>query len=220
MAFLYDNVLLCGFRATGKSTIGKHLSLKLGWKFVEMDAEIINRAGRTVPEITKNGTYWQEFREIESKLLMELLDQKYVVISAGGGVGVNNHINAHTNETFGKLQLSFIKRAAHTFKVVLYATDQIIAKRMRDDELKKSDVMRPLLNEEKAKELEQNLLTVADDPVKQKEVIIESIISDSIAMYRIREELYNEISHYSIDTGLTSVESAVIQIYNNLVKKL
>ena len=91
---------------------------------------------------------------------------------------------------------------------------------MRDDELKKSDVMRPLLNEEKAKELEQNLLTVADDPVKQKEVIIESIISDSIAMYRIREELYNEISHYSIDTGLTSVESAVIQIYNNLVKKL
>lgn len=220
MAFLYDNVLLCGFRATGKSTIGKQLSLKLGWKFVEMDAEIINRAGRTVPEITKNGTYWQEFREIESKLLMELLDQKYVVISAGGGVGVNNHINAHTNETFGKLQLSFIKRAAHTFKVVLYATDQIIAKRMRDDELKKSDVMRPLLNEEKAKELEQNLLTVADDPVKQKEVIIESIISDSIAMYRIREELYNEISHYSIDTGLTSVESAVIQIYNNLVKKL
>lgn len=219
MAYLYNNILLCGFRATGKSTIAKNLAPKLGWEYIEMDAEIIKKAGKPISGITENGTNWQYFRELESSLLISLLEKKYCVISAGGGVGVNHHINIKTSETFGSLQLRLIQQAQQTLKTVITAEPSVIRQRLYEEEMKKETIQRPVLNEEKAKVLEDELKSITS-PLERKEKIINTIIEDSLQMYRQREELYNQISSFTVDTGELSIENAVMHIYNKLTGKV
>jgi shikimate kinase len=71
---------------SGKSNVGKRLAKKLGWAFVDSDAEIVARAGKTIPEIF--ATDGEEgFRAIEADVLEELLEHhRPAVIATGGGV--------------------------------------------------------------------------------------------------------------------------------------
>ncbi|HEU5208226.1 MAG TPA: shikimate kinase, partial [Longimicrobiales bacterium] len=43
-------VLLIGFMASGKTTVGRLLAERLGWRFYDVDEEIVRRSGQTVPE--------------------------------------------------------------------------------------------------------------------------------------------------------------------------
>ena len=95
----YVKIILLGFKASGKSFIGKILSKKLNWKFFDMDDEIKNRTKLNIKELTKDNTDWTLFRKIETDILQDLLDKKNIIISAGGGVGVNNV--KYNNKTFG-----------------------------------------------------------------------------------------------------------------------
>ena len=45
------NIVLIGFMGTGKSTIGRELSRRTSWKFLDMDQLIEKEQGRTIPEI-------------------------------------------------------------------------------------------------------------------------------------------------------------------------
>jgi shikimate kinase len=76
---------LIGFRATGKSTIGRALAQKLGWTFTDMDALLVESFGRDINAwVRLHG--WESFREAEAKLLMTLSGRKEIVLSTGGGV--------------------------------------------------------------------------------------------------------------------------------------
>ena len=78
------NIVLIGYRGTGKSTVGKLLAARLGREFVSTDAEIITRAKRTIPEIvTQEG--WEYFRNLESDICRELASRDKLVIDTGGG---------------------------------------------------------------------------------------------------------------------------------------
>ncbi len=200
MSSKYKNIILCGFRATGKSTIGALVARNLGWKCVEMDQLIVEKAGRPVAEITQNGTNWQEFREIESEILRSVMNSEHSVISAGGGVGVNNHINVKSNKTFGEEQRAELKKAYYSLICVLTAPVELLKQRMIQDEMKKPVINRPVLNEEKAKELTLRLQQ-EQDPEKQKHITIEYIVEDAISMYLLRQKLYHELSAFSMDTG-------------------
>jgi shikimate kinase/3-dehydroquinate synthase len=78
-------IVLSGFMATGKSTVGPRLAARLDVPFVDTDAEIERASGKTVPEL------WREageaaFREREGALVAELLrDGAPRVIAFGGG---------------------------------------------------------------------------------------------------------------------------------------
>ncbi len=200
MSSKYKNIILCGFRATGKSTIGALVARSLGWKFVEMDRLIVERAGCSVSELTQNGTHWQNFREIESSMLQTVMNTEYTVISAGGGVGVNNHINVKSNKTFGEEQRTELKKAYFSLITVLTAPVAVLKQRIIQDEMKKQIIHRPILDQEKAKELEVQLQK-EQDPEKQKQITIEYIVEDAIKMYLVRQSLYSELSSFSIDTG-------------------
>ena len=77
-------VFLIGFMGSGKSTLGSKLARKLGYGFVDMDHLIEDTAGMTVPEIF--GEHGEAvFRKWEHDILMELIQQKQLVISTGGG---------------------------------------------------------------------------------------------------------------------------------------
>jgi shikimate kinase len=78
------NIVLIGYRGTGKSTVGRLLASRLGRQLVSTDAEIVKRAQRTVPEIIAQEG-WEYFRDLESDICRELADRDQLVIDTGGG---------------------------------------------------------------------------------------------------------------------------------------
>ena len=83
-----NNLILTGFMGTGKSSVGRRAAKALGRPFVDMDAEIERRAGKTIPAIfAEDGE--PAFRELEAALCQELSAQRGWVIATGGGALVD-----------------------------------------------------------------------------------------------------------------------------------
>jgi len=81
------NVVLIGFRGSGKSTVGKALSERLGWEFIDCDAWIEKRTGLTIKEIfERHGE--SHFRTLESQAIGELSAMDGKVIATGGGAAL------------------------------------------------------------------------------------------------------------------------------------
>jgi XRE family aerobic/anaerobic benzoate catabolism transcriptional regulator len=81
-----SGIPLIGLRGAGKSTLGKMLAKKIGWKFVELNKEIEAQNGLSVAEII--ALYGQEgFRRMEQAALGQLLARKeLMVLATGGGI--------------------------------------------------------------------------------------------------------------------------------------
>jgi len=79
------NIVLIGYRGTGKSVVGAQVAMRLGMKCISMDAEIVRRAGMSIPEIVeKHG--WTTFRDMESEVARDLAKSDNLIIDTGGGV--------------------------------------------------------------------------------------------------------------------------------------
>jgi shikimate kinase len=78
------NIVLIGYRGTGKSMVGRLLAARLGRELVSTDAEIVKRTNRTIPEIVAQEG-WGYFRNLESDVCRELADRDKLVIDTGGG---------------------------------------------------------------------------------------------------------------------------------------
>ena len=79
-----DNVVLVGFMGCGKSTLGRLLAARLGWKFVDTDRLVEATAGRTIPEIF--GEFGEShFRALESEVVLGTCAGLRQVIATGGG---------------------------------------------------------------------------------------------------------------------------------------
>ena len=78
------NIVLRGYRGTGKSSVGRLLAARLGRELVSIDAEIVKRAQRSIPEIVAQEG-WEYFRDLESDICRELASRDQLVIDAGGG---------------------------------------------------------------------------------------------------------------------------------------
>ncbi len=83
---LFDyNIVLIGFMGAGKSTISEFLKTVFAMDVIEMDQIIAERQGMSISDIFE--TYGEEyFRDLETKLLIEMQSRKNMVISCGGGV--------------------------------------------------------------------------------------------------------------------------------------
>ena len=78
------NIVLIGMPGCGKSTIGSLLAERLGRKFVDADAEIVQMAGKPIPEIfVQDGE--DAFRQWETSALANLGNRSGLVIATGGG---------------------------------------------------------------------------------------------------------------------------------------
>src|SRR3954454_7523729 len=78
------NIVLIGYRGTGKTTIGRKLADKLWREFVDMDVLLVERAGKTIKEIFESEGE-EGFRDRESAVVWELAARDELVIAAGGG---------------------------------------------------------------------------------------------------------------------------------------
>ena len=113
------NIVLLGYRGTGKSVISKKLSHKLRRNLYKIDDLIARSVGKSIPEIVeKDG--WEFFREKESDIVAKISNQaKKSVIDCGGGV-VLNDVNIENLKKNG-------------ICIVLTASIETIIKRIRHD---------------------------------------------------------------------------------------
>jgi len=79
------NIVLIGYRGTGKSHVGQLLGKHFGRKVVSMDAEIVKSAGMSIPEIVEKFG-WDKFRDLETEEARKLAGQNQLIIDCGGGV--------------------------------------------------------------------------------------------------------------------------------------
>ncbi len=79
------NIILIGYRGTGKSTVAKILGQRLGRKVLSTDAEIVKEVGQTIPQIVEQFG-WDHFRELEIQMCRKLQNQDNLVIDTGGGL--------------------------------------------------------------------------------------------------------------------------------------
>ena len=81
-------IVLIGFMASGKTTVGKALSKQLGVSFIDTDEVVKEREGMPIHELfERRGEHY--FRQLESRVLRELMDacrSGHAVIAAGGGL--------------------------------------------------------------------------------------------------------------------------------------
>lgn len=80
-----QNIVLVGMPGCGKSTLGKLLAAETGRRFVDLDEELVKRAGCPIPEIFANEGE-DGFRARESAVVAEICRESGLVIATGGGV--------------------------------------------------------------------------------------------------------------------------------------
>lgn len=89
-----ENIFLVGPMGVGKSTVGRVLSEKLHYDFVDSDHEIEDKTGATIPMIFdiegESG-----FRQREANVIDELTQRTETVLATGGGAVLNVENRKH-----------------------------------------------------------------------------------------------------------------------------
>lgn len=79
------NLVLVGYRGTGKSAVATRLGKLLSLPRVSLDEEIVREAGKSIPEIVA-ASGWPFFRDLEEGICRKFGGQDGLVIDCGGGV--------------------------------------------------------------------------------------------------------------------------------------
>jgi shikimate kinase len=122
------NIVLIGYRCTGKTSVGKALAERLGKAFVDTDDYIEKRANRPISDmVAREG--WDSFRKNEREAIRQTTSSGDLVIAAGGGA---------------VLDAENVKNLKRNGVVILLETaTQTVLERMRLDE--KTEQQRPSL---------------------------------------------------------------------------
>ena len=111
------NLYLVGMMGSGKSTAGRHLAERLGYRFLDADSSIEQVAGRSIPELfaTEGET---GFRDLEAAVLNQIASWHSLVVATGGGVVTRP-------ENWGQLQQGVV--------IWLDASDALLLERLSAD---------------------------------------------------------------------------------------
>ena len=106
------NIFLIGYRCTGKSSVGKLLSAKLGWPFIDTDSMLVSESGMSIKKIVETHG-WETFRKMEHAMVNQvcILDRR--VVATGGGVVLNE---ANVNSMKKKGRIIWLKALPETIK--------------------------------------------------------------------------------------------------------
>ncbi len=114
------NVILVGYRGTGKSAVARALADRLALKRVCLDEEIERAAGKSIPALVAD-VGWPGFRDLEQEIVGKFAARDGQVIDCGGGV-IEREANIET------------LRAAGTVIWLTASVPTIIARIQTDDQ--------------------------------------------------------------------------------------
>jgi len=106
------NIYLIGFRCTGKTSVGKALSAKIGWPFIDTDSLLVSESGISIKEIVET-LGWDTFRKMEHAIVSQVCILERRVVATGGGV-VLNEANVNLMKKSG--QIVWLKAVTETIK--------------------------------------------------------------------------------------------------------
>lgn len=110
------SIYLCGFMGCGKSYIGSLLAEDRGMPFVDLDSYIVEKEGRSIPEIfEQSGEPY--FRQLEAECIKELSNG--CVVATGGGTLINENTAEYAN--------------AHGITLFLNADFELCYERIKND---------------------------------------------------------------------------------------
>lgn len=113
-------IVLIGYRATGKTTVGRSLADRIGRPFLDADAELESRSGRTIRDLfARDGE--PAFRDLEEWTIAELCKGSPGAVLATGGGAVLREANRRALKRFGVV-------------VWLSAPPEVLVERLRRDE--------------------------------------------------------------------------------------
>ena len=124
---LSTNIILVGMMGSGKTTIGKLLSTKLNFSFIDTDRMIEKQQNLSIDEIfEKKGE--SLFRELERDII-SVLPAQNTVVSTGGGLPVFNDNWMKLNELGSTIYLkaneaSIIQRVSTKLNRPLFSNKQ------------------------------------------------------------------------------------------------
>ena len=198
MARKYKNLCLFGFRCSGKSFTAGLISKRLKWPIYALDKCILKSENKSMNTITKNGTDLTEFREVELRILKELLEKENIIIDCGSGVGVND-VN-------GKEEKELLLNSKSTLKVLIGASKKILAARLTNNYTK---------SRKREKKANPNVI-----PLKE-------FLNKSFELLNARYAKYQEISdmemkfnrYINIDKIIKKLKTEIITIKRPIEKK-
>lgn len=161
---MFKNIILTGFMGVGKTSVGTRLAQDLNYIFVDTDTLIEADQHISITNIfSKYGEPY--FRDIESKIIREIMGREGQVVSTGGGAVIRDE----NREMF--------KEAG--FVVCLTARPEVIFERI------KHETHRPLLHSAdppaKIRELlhdRSRFYAQADATIDTSEITIDAVISE------------------------------------------
>jgi len=167
------NIVLIGFRGTGKSTVGRLLAKRLERDFIDSDKHIEGSTGKTIKSIFEDDGE-EGFRKIEADVIAGLSEEDNKIISVGGGAVLNE-------ENIRNLK-------GNGFLVLLEATPEIIHSRIVQDE--KTTQQRPSLTDKKPLDEIKHLIaerepaykSAADFTINTSYVSCEDIVNEIITI--------------------------------------
>ncbi len=90
-------IVLVGLMGAGKTAVGRRLALALGVAFADADEAISEAAGMSIPDIFE--VYGEaEFRDLERRVVVRLLDEATGVLALGGGAFIDPSTRAAVRE--------------------------------------------------------------------------------------------------------------------------
>ncbi|MFH1490830.1 MAG: shikimate kinase [Pseudomonadota bacterium] len=81
----FMNIVLIGFRCTGKTSVGQALAGMLKRPFLDTDDLIERRTGQSIDSMIA-GYGWDHFRGIEREVVGEVSKKDHLIVATGGGV--------------------------------------------------------------------------------------------------------------------------------------
>ena len=156
------NIILIGYRCTGKTTVGHYLARRLGWPFADVDDLIEAVAGMSIKDIFATEGE-AGFRDREAAALAELCARPACVVATGGGA-----VMREANRAAIK---------ANGFVVWLTASPETVWERLQTDPT--TAARRPNLTSTGGEE-EVRALLAAREPV-YRELADFAVASDSLS---------------------------------------
>ncbi len=79
------NVILIGYRGTGKSAVATRVGIELDLSVVSLDSALVEAAGKPIPDVVKERG-WPGFRDLEEQIVRTFAARDGQVLDCGGGV--------------------------------------------------------------------------------------------------------------------------------------